>query len=212
MRSLSTTYIVVFNMVHSYKLNIKLIIGISTLLLISIVSYLYQRPTLLSSKEIDSIQMEEVRFKNMKLKLPSESEIINDDYRFGLIYTFGIGKDQLLHSQSPIDFSVTIAQRDYDDITDAEFQEMTMAYINDDRVYHQSVCGTDNVRELMEISTASLEGWQFEADCLGKVYTYYINGPAQQLYTIAMKIEPKAQKKMLYRDIIDESIKSIQFE
>ncbi len=199
-------------MAQSYKLNIKPIIGIGTFLLIGIVSYLYQRPVSLFHNEIDAIQMEEVRFKNMKLKLPLESEKINDDYRFGLFYTFGIGKDQLLQSQSPIDFSVTIAQRDYDDITDAEFQESTMAYINDDHMYHQSVCGTDNVKELLEISNASLEGWQFEADCLGEVYTYYINGPAQQLYTIAMKIEPKAQKKMLYRDIIDATIKSIEFE
>lgn len=199
-------------MAQSYKINIKLLIGIGTLLLIGIVSYLYQRPVSFFRKELDSIQMEEVRFKNMKLKFPLESERINDDTRFGAFYTFGIGKDQLLQSQSPIEFSVTITQRDYDDITDAEFQESTMAYINDDHVYHQSVCGTDNVKELQEISTASLEGWQFEADCLGEVYTYYISGPAQQLYTIAMKIEAKAQKKMLYRDIIDASIKSIQFE
>ena len=190
----------------------KFVIGSIFLLVIGIFIYLYQRPFAFFLRNSNSVQMEEVTFKDMKLKLPLESIQTNRYNGLGAYYTLGIDKKQLQKNQSPIEFSVNIDMRDYGTVPEDEFQKSIMEYIKDDHVYHDSVCGSGRVEKLGKITSESLIGWQFEADCLGKVYTYYTIGPAQQLYTISMKIEPKTYKESLYRDIIDMSIKSIRFE
>lgn len=199
-------------MAISTRSKLGLVIGVILLFLLSGFVYKYQSHFPFLHRDFKSVRMEEIQFKDMKLMLPSESMQTTYYNGLGAFYTFGIDKEQLQQNQLPSDFSVNISQHDFSAVLEDQLQESVANYIKDDYIYHESVCGSDHVEKLQEIKSEVLKGWQFESYCLGKVYTYYVIGPTQKLYSIAMKIEPKADKMSVYREIVDTSINSIRFD